>query len=205
MSRKKQAKPARATISAGLLVDLGRQVRQLRRERQMTLDALARTSGVSRAMISRIERGESSPSATILGRLAEGFQIGISALVGGAKAKTAHLYRPHEQPVFRDPRTGFERRSLSPILPSRGGVDVVMNVLAPGGTSGTFPAHSRGVTEVLVLLRGKLKVTLNDDVYLMEPGDSLFFHADVTHRFDNMAEIATEFFIAIDGTALRAR
>lgn len=171
----------------------------------MTLDALARASGVSRAMISRIERGESSPSATILGRLAEGFGIGISALVGGAAAKTAQLYRPHDQPVFRDPRTGFERRSLSPIFPARGGVDVVMNTLAPGGTSGTFPAHSRGVAEVLVLLRGKLKVTLNDDVYLMAPGDSLFFHADVTHRFDNMAEIETEFLITIDGTALRAR
>lgn len=189
----------------GTNVDIGGQVRKLRRARRMTLDELADESGVSRAMISKIERGQSSPSFTVLGKLAEGFQVGISTLIGGMEQRNgARLYKPHEQPVFRDPKTGFERRSLSPIFPARGGVDVVLNVLQPGGTSGTFPAHDRGVKEILVVLRGKLRVTLGDDAYVMEQGDSLFFHADVTHRFDNIAEIVTEFMITIDGTALRS-
>lgn len=188
----------------GIVANIGEQVKKLRHTQQMTLDELAEKSGVSRAMISKIERGQSSPSATVLGKLAEGLQVGISTLVGGNVVRSSsRLYRPHEQPVFRDPQTGFERRSLSPIFPARGGVDVVMNVLQPGGSSGTFPAHDPGVTEVLVVLRGKLKVTLDDEAHIMEQGDSLFFHADVTHRFDNVAEIVTEFMITIDGTALR--
>ncbi len=192
------------TKSKDKLADIGRQVKIIRRAKKLTLEELAVKSGVSRAMISKIERGESSPSAIVLGKLAEGFQIGISALVGGTETQSsARLYRPQEQPVFRDAETGFERRSLSPIFPMRGGVDVVGNVIQPGGTSGTFPAHDSGVTEVLVVLRGKLKVTLGEDEYIMEQGDSLFFHADVSHRFDNIAEIATEFMITIDGTALR--
>lgn len=189
----------------GQVTNIGAQVKQLRRSSGLTLDQMATQSGVSRAMISKIERAEANPSAIILGKLAEGLKVSISALVGGTNPQSkARLYRPHEQPVFRDPNTGFERRSLSPIFPSQGGVDVVANTLLPGGTSGTFPAHDRGVTEVLVVTRGKLRVTLDEIEYVLEQGDSLFFHGNVPHRFDNLAEIATEFMITIDGTALRA-
>jgi len=204
IARRETEAEVSSSMSIGVMADLSSQLKRLRRSKGMTLDELSKKSDVSRAMISKIERGESSPSAVLLGKLAEGLQVGISTLVGGEPAAKAQLYRPHEQPVFRDPKSGLERRSLSPVFPTQGGVDVVMNVLAPQGTSGMFPAHNRGVTEILVLLRGKLKVTLNGDVYVMEPGDSLFFHANVEHCFDNISEVVAEFIITIDGTANRA-
>ena len=88
-------------------------------------------------MLSKIERGRASPTATVLGRLAEGLKVSISQLVGGPAASArcrAVLMRAKDQPVFRVATSGFERRSLSPVGGSRA-VDLVVNILPPSQSS----------------------------------------------------------------------
>jgi transcriptional regulator with XRE-family HTH domain len=170
----------------GTLAD---RMKDLREARRWTLREAAEKTGVSKSMLSKIERGTTSPTATILGRLAEGFGMSISQFVGGELRRGDVVLFPREdQPVFRVPTTGFERRSLSPVTHHGGAVDFCVNVLPPGQSSGTFPAHHAGVEEVLVVASGLLRLHLGDAMYELRAGDAVFYRAHVSHRFDNPSE-----------------
>lgn len=181
-------------------LQLGAKLRSLRFDNQWTIQQLATKSAVSRAMISKIERGESSPTTVVLGKLAEALGASISLLIGGRKARSARLLRPHDQPVYRDPKSGFERRSLSPVS-RRNGVDVVLVALPAGGSAGPFPSHRGGVEEHLYVIRGRLIATLGGKRFKLEAGDALFFPGAVAHRFDNPGEVQTDYLLVIDNTA----
>lgn len=191
-------------FSAGVKAEglqLGAKLRRLRAGKRWTIQQLATKSAVSRSMISKIERGEANPTTVVLGKLAEGLGVSISQLIGGRKARGARLLRPHDQPVYFESKSGFERRSLSPVS-RRGGVDVVLNALPAGESTGPFPSHRDGVEEHLYVIRGRLIVTLGRKRFRLEAGDALFFPASVIHRFHNPGEIPTDYLIVIDNTAL---
>src|ERR1700754_4898202 len=82
--------------------------------RGWSLPDLAERSGVSKAMISKIERGEASPTATLLGRLSGAFGQQLSTLLTLAEQSSDRLLRAEDQPVWTDPETGYVRRRLSP-------------------------------------------------------------------------------------------
>src|SRR3954452_7257559 len=93
-------------------------VRELRAARGLSLDALAGRCGVSRSMISLIERGESSPTAAVLEKLAAGLGVTLPSLfdapAGAARASSGPLARREDQPQWRDPASGYVRRNVSP-------------------------------------------------------------------------------------------
>jgi transcriptional regulator with XRE-family HTH domain len=176
---------------------LGAWVRELRRERRMTLDALAERSGVSRAMISKVERGEKNPTLVVAAKLAEGFGITLSQLVGMEERREVVVVPKERRMVMRDPETGFERQLLSPTFGKRG-VEFIRNVVPEGSTSGDFPPHKRGVQEYVVVEKGRLRATLGGEEVVLEEGDALYFEADVTHRFDNAGEGECSYYLVID-------
>jgi transcriptional regulator with XRE-family HTH domain len=179
--------------------DLAARLKHLRADSGLTLREAERLTGVSRAMLSKIERGVASPTATILGRVAEGYGLSISALVGGPphpgsiEAADAVVIRRVDQPTFRTD-AGFERRSLA----SHHGVDLASNVLPPGATSGTFPAHPPGTRELLTVARGRLDLHLADRKHELAEGDAISFRGDRDHRFDNPSPAEeTTFYLAV--------
>jgi transcriptional regulator with XRE-family HTH domain len=176
---------------------LGERVRALRRERGLTLDSLAGRSGVSRAMISKLERGEKNPTLVVAAKLAEGLGVSLSQLVGVEERRGAVVVRRERRMVMRDPETGFERQLLSPSFGGRG-VEFIRNVVPGGSSSGEFPPHRRGVTEYVVVERGRLRALLGGEEHLLEEGDALYFEADVTHRFDNAGEGECSYYLVID-------
>ena len=181
---------------------LGDALKRRRQEQKLTLDQLAAKSGVSRAAISKIERGDSGASTPVLGKLAEALDLSISQLVGGPRSEPV-LHIPHDrQPSFLEEKTGFERRSLSPLYLGRG-IDFVLNRLPPGTKTGPFPSHRQGVEEHLYVAKGKLKVTLNGESHILKQGDFLFYRGDMSHSFENIANTPCEYFIVIDSTRLR--
>jgi len=168
---------------------LGNRIKELREARQWSLRETTDRTGVSKSMLSKIERGSASPTATILGRIAEGFGISISQLVGGETPRgDVVIVRHKEQPVFRVPTTGFERRSLSPLAANGGSTDFVVNVLPPLQSSGTFPPHRPGVEETLVVASGRLRLHLGAAQHDLGTGDAIFYRAQVPHRFDNPSD-----------------
>ncbi|MBE7197632.1 MAG: helix-turn-helix transcriptional regulator [Parafilimonas terrae] len=181
---------------------LAEEIRRRRKEQDLSLEALASLSGVSRSMISKIERGEAVPSTAILSRLAEALGVTFSRLMAPTTEVEVLLIPASRQPVLRDEASGFLRRCLSPVLPGRG-IDWVLNTLPPGATTGEFVAHRRGVSEYIFVLKGRLRATIGDRAVVVEEGDSLYFEADAGHAFTNLGTEACQYFLVIDATRLR--
>ncbi len=175
---------------------LGLRVKELRRAKRMTLNGLAEASGVSRAMISKIERGEKNPTLVVTARIAEGLGVTLSQLAGVERHREAVVVPRDRRMVMRDPETGFERQLLSPTF-SRRGVEFIRNVIPEGSTSGEFPPHRKGVEEYLVVEEGKIAAMLDGEEYLLEKGDALYFEADVAHRFDNAGAGEASYYLII--------
>lgn len=186
------------SVSAG---KIGSRVRELRRSKGFTLEVLAERSGVSRAMISKIERGEKNPTLVVAAKIAEGFGITLSQLVGIEERREVIVVPKERRMVMRDPATGFERQLLSPTF-GRKGVEFIRNMVPEGSTSGEFPPHRRGVVEYIVVERGSLKAILAEEEYLLEEGDAIYFEADVPHRFENAGDGECSYFLVIDSAGM---
>jgi len=182
-----------------LVSRLGQRLKALRAQRSLTLEALSRQTGVSKSMLSKIERGQVDPTTNLVSRIAEGLAVTISQLIGGDPLRDGVVIRRADQPLFRDPETGFLRRSLSPLLPSRG-IDFVENSLPPGAQAGPFLPHRPGVEEYLVVSEGCLELRLAERAIRLEAGDSIVFSGDVEHRFRNLSDGLCTYYIVIDGT-----
>jgi transcriptional regulator with XRE-family HTH domain len=176
---------------------LGERVRALRRERGWTLEMLAERSGVSRAMISKLERGEKNPTLVVAAKVAEGLGMNLSRLVGVEEKRKVVVVPRGRRMTMRDPETGFERQLLSPSLGGHG-VEFMRNVVPEGSTSGELPPHRRGVEEYVVVERGRLRAVLGGEEYVLEEGDAAYFEADVAHRFDNAGVGECSYYLVID-------
>ena len=175
---------------------LGAQVKELRQERGLTLEDLAGRSGVSRAMISKVERGEKNPTLVVAAKVAEGLGVTLSELLGVEERREVVVVPRGRRMVVRDPETGFERQLLSPTFGGRG-VEFVRNVVPCGSTSGEFPSHRRGVEEYVVVEQGRLRAVIGGEEYLLEEGDALYFEADVAHRFDSAGDGECSYYLVI--------
>jgi transcriptional regulator with XRE-family HTH domain len=156
---------------------LGDRIKTLRARQELTLDALAKKSGVSRAMISKIERGEVSATAVLLHRLCGGLGIQLSALFADERAPKSVLSRASRQPVWRDPATGYVRRDVAP--PGTASTVEIVDVVFPPGARVAFkrPWSGRGDQHVWVL-DGTLELTVGDTVHVLEAGDCLYMRLD---------------------------
>jgi transcriptional regulator with XRE-family HTH domain len=175
---------------------LGGRVRELRRGRGLTLEELAERSGVSRAMISKVERGEKNPTLVVAAKVAEGLETTLSELLGTEERRKIIVVHRERQMVMRDPETGFERQLLSPSLGGRA-VEFIRNIVPRESTSGEFLPHRRGVEEYVVVEKGRLRAIIGGEEYLLEEGDALYFEADVSHRFDNAGDGECSYYLVI--------
>jgi transcriptional regulator with XRE-family HTH domain len=172
----------------------------LRQGRGLTLDGLAELSGVSRAMISKLERGEKNPTLVVAAKLAEGLGVTLSRLAGMEERREVVVVPRERRMVMRDPETGFERQLLSPNFAGHG-VEFIQSRIPEGSTSGEFPPHRRGVEEHVVVERGTLRAVLGGEEYLLREGDAVYFEADVAHRFDNAGEGECSYYLVISARA----
>ena len=181
------------SVSSGVL---GERMRGLRRRRGLTLEALAKRSGVSRAMISKLERGEKNPTLVVAAKIAEGLGITLSQLVGVEERREVVVVTRERRMVMKDPGTGFVRQLLSPTF-GRRDIEFIRNVVPEGSTSGEFPPHRRGVEEYVAVEKGRVKAVLGVEEYLLDEGDALYFEADVSHRFDNVGVGECSYYLVI--------
>ncbi len=152
--------------------DIARSLLKHRKARNLTLTELAKRSGVSQAMISKVERGASSPSATILSRLASAMNITLSKLFAELESHQNSLVRfADQQQHWIDEQTGITRWSLSPA----GACPELIKVEIPAMGQLTIPAsaneHLSGQT--LWMLSGSLDFRVNDRTHHLQAGDCL--------------------------------
>ena len=197
----KKAAPG-ANDSPSQIEVLAEEVKFHRKQRDLSLEALAELSGVSRSMISKIERGEAVPSTAILSRLAEALGVTFSRLMAPATELEILHIPANRQPVLRDEASGFRRRCISPVLPGRG-IDWVLNTLPARASTGEFVGHRRGVSEYIFVSKGRLSATIGDRTIVLAEGDSLYFEASAGHTFTNLGTESCEYFLVIDSSGLR--
>ncbi|MGQ9365484.1 helix-turn-helix domain-containing protein [Azospirillum sp. ST 5-10] len=186
------------TIDARLAMRLKR----LRTERGLTLEGLAERSGVSRSMISLVERGESSPTAAVLDRLAAGLDVTIAALFADAvSADASPLARRADQPVWRDPGTGYVRRNLSPPgFPSP--LELVEVVLPPAArVAYDTPGRAVPVHQHIYVLEGALAMTVGNDRHVLAAGDCLAMRLDRPIAFHNPGDQPARYLVALASEA----
>lgn len=153
---------------------IGDHVRALRAERGLTLDGLAKLADVSRAMLSRVERGESSPTAQLLAKVCGGLGTSLSALFAAAEAPAAKgpLARRADQPTWRDPESGYVRRNVSP--PGCGSaVELVEVEFPPGGGVSFENRRVAGADQHVWVLDGVLELEVGGEAHRLEAGDCL--------------------------------
>ena len=160
-------------------------IRALRTARGLTLDALAERSGVSRSMISTIERGESSPTAVLLERLAAGLGATLASLFERPDQAAAPVARLADQPVWRDPGSGYVRRNVSP-AGSASPIQIVA-VEFPPGARVTYETGARDapVHQQVWVQQGTIEVTVGDATHCLAAGDCLAFVLDRPTAFYN--------------------
>lgn len=183
------------------ITKVGARIRELRIGRNLTLEALAERSGVSRAMLSKVERGEKNPTLMVTAKVAEGLDVTISQLVGIQEQRDVVVVPKARRIVMKDAETGFERQMLSPAFPARG-VEFIRNVIPQGSTSGEFPPHKRGVEEYIVVERGRMTAVLDGKEYQLEEGDAIYFEADVPHRFENGGQGECSYYLVINSSRI---
>ncbi|MGU3412504.1 helix-turn-helix domain-containing protein [Enterobacteriaceae bacterium C34A] len=171
------------TIEDTLNQRISARIRIERESRGWSLSELAERAGASRAMIHKIERGDSSPTATMLGRLSGAFGISMSTLIARAEMQEGKLLRFENQPVWHDPQTHYLRRHVSPRsdLP----IDLVQVELPPGSDI-PMPASSYALARQLIWLQqGELLFIEGDTRHAMQPGDCLELGPPNDCRFVN--------------------
>ncbi|GAC1582859.1 MAG: XRE family transcriptional regulator [Polyangiales bacterium] len=185
----KRSRPPRAGATLGDDVgaaELGRRVadnlRQRRKVRGMSLDDLAASSGVSRAALSQIETYKSTPTVGLLWKIAVGLGVPFSELIGESRGAVSVLRRSESQ-ILRSVDGKLESRPLSPIGTTPM-VELYELRLAARSQHASEP-HARGTHEVLVVLTGALRLTVDAETHDLAAGDSICFPADRPHTYEN--------------------
>ncbi|MCA0995508.1 helix-turn-helix domain-containing protein [Alloyangia pacifica] len=184
--------PDAATLSppddlSGFAARLARRLAALRGERGLTLDQLAEQSGVSRAALSRFEKGETSPTAEVLGRLCLAYGLSMSRLMAMVEEGfTAHVPAA-DQPVWEDAETGFTRRVVSPGATGLA-AEMLHCTLTPGAEIAYDASPVPGLEHHLHLLSGKLRVEVEGAAHEMAAGDTLRYRLEGASRFTALSK-----------------
>ncbi len=162
---------------------LAERLRLEREGRGWSISDLATRSSVSRAMISKIERGEASPTAVLLGKLSGAFSLTVSTLLARAEGNRNRLRRAADQPEWRDPASGYVRRALSP--PNDGALELTAVELPPGA-SVAYPANAYAFIRQQILVQiGTLYFEEGAGLHRLEAGDCLELGAPADCVFRN--------------------
>lgn len=178
-------------MARGSLPDVGQKIKALRAERKLTLDGLAKASGVSKSMLSQIERGLTNPTLATIWSLTQSLGIDISSLLGEAgngadKAPALEIVKSYQTPEIQSADGKCTLRILGPI-------DLVSHTewydmrLEAGGKLNS-DGHGSGTVEHLTVLEGSLWVKNGGTKRQIEVGDTARYEADVPHVIENKGD-----------------
>ena len=184
---------------------IAERVRGLRAARGLTLEELAERSGVSRSMISLIERGESSPTAVLLERLASGLDVSLASLFDAPGPTPEPLVRRTDQPQWRDPASGYLRRNVSP-----GGFPSPIQIAEIELPPNARVAFDNGARDIRVhqqvwVLQGAIEVRVGEERYQLQGGDCLAFVPDRPTAFHNRTGKLARYAVVVVSQSERTR
>jgi transcriptional regulator with XRE-family HTH domain len=188
---KKKPAAASAVAPADLAADappdlapiVGTNLRRLRKERSLSLEALARASGVSRAMLGQIELGQSAPTINVLWKISRALGVPFSTLISTQATNATAVMPIAKARVLTSHDGAFRSRPLFPSGEPRN-VEFYELKLAARSIE-RASAHPPGTLENLVVAKGAIDILVADDVHHLDTGDAILFEADVPHDYKN--------------------
>jgi transcriptional regulator with XRE-family HTH domain len=178
---------------------IGRRVKELRDASQLSIEALATRSGVSRSNISMIERGQSSPTAVVLDKLATSLGVTVASLFeppAEAAVPASPLARVADQPLWTDPASGYVRRNVSP--PVATPIQLVDVVFPPGQrVAYDTAARDADVHQQVWMIDGSMQVTVGDTAWTLHAGDCLAMRLDRPIVYFNPGRQPARYLVAL--------
>src|SRR4051795_4173353 len=183
----------------------GQRVKALREAMDLSLRDLSERSGVSAPMLSQVERGETSPTLAVAGKIAGGLDLRLSQLLRLDEGGAATITRADApRPSGGDPRAGHRYEVLTAPLPGQR-AELSRHVLGPGGATGTPddpPMHEPGTRETVLVEAGLLVLHCDGAAHELAEGDCVTFDADLAHHFANPGPGEARF-LAVTSAGLR--
>lgn len=163
---------------------LGNRVIELRKKHKLTLDQLASTSGVSRSMLSQIERGQANPTLTVTFRIAQSFGMSIGELVDQpwASSTIEVVHGEDKSNLFRSDKE-CQLRTLSPLHIEKN-IEFYELKIAPNASLASAP-HYEGTKELLTIVSGSARILSGDNSCELSAGDSGHYRGDLSHSIEN--------------------
>src|SRR5262245_6780169 len=179
-------------------------VRGLRADLGLGLDALASKCRVSRSMISLVERGESSPTAVVLEKIAAGLGVPLATLFDDVSAPATPVSQRADRTPWRDPQSGYVRRNISP--PNVPSPIQIVEVVLPAGARVAYETGARDVTvhQQIWVLEGAVEVTLGRVTYRLAEDDCLAMRLDQPTAFRNRTRKPARYTVVIASNRSRA-
>jgi transcriptional regulator with XRE-family HTH domain len=180
---------------------IAQRVHELRGRHGMTLDALASKCGVSRSMISLVERGESSPTAVVLEKIATGLGVPLAALFDAPDPPASPLSRRQDRESWRDPASGYVRCNISP--PGFPSPLQIVEVVLPAGALVAYETGARAVVidQQVWVQEGTLVMTVGRQSHRLDEGDCLAMRVDEPITFHNPGGAPVRYIVVL--TTLR--
>jgi len=185
------------SVSEVIEARMADRLRARRSELGLSLGELAERSGVSKAMIAKVEAGTSSPTAGVLGRLCGGLGITMSALMASVESEDATQLRAGDQPRWRDRASGLERVAVSP-RSAFSDVEVARLTLATGAVVDYPTPPSVAYAQHLVGVSGTVRFTIGRRSFEISPGDCVAARIDRPTRFEVLGDEPAEYLVIVE-------
>ena len=163
---------------------IAHRVREERKRRGWSLDVLAGRAQVSRAMISKIERKASTPTAVLLARLASAMGLTLSALMFEKRTRQNRVTRLKDQVQWREPASGYTRRLVSPAV-HEGDAEIVAVDFPAGARVRFAAAGTLQIEGQVLLLEGRLQLSFGAQTLALGPGDCARVAIHLAHEVHN--------------------
>ncbi len=188
IGRARAGRPAAGALGDALdPIVVGARVKALREAASLSLRDLALRSGVSAPMLSQVERGETSPTLTVAGRIASGLELRLSQLLRLDEDGAVTIVRASERRRGGNARRGHGFEVLTADAPGQR-AELSLHALAAGGSTGAPddpPMHEPGSRETALVQRGRVRLVCDGQRYELSTGDCVTFDADLPHHFEN--------------------
>lgn len=165
--------------------NIGEEIRRIRKEMKISLDTAAHLTGVSKSMLGQIERGESNPSISILWKISNGFKVTLSNFVSGTSEKHSVVHL-HELNPIKEENGDMMLYNVFPFDPISG-FDYFHIVINPHCRHESLP-HANVANEYIVVIEGTLRMTVNEEVFLLEKGSAMSFIGNSKHIYENASD-----------------
>lgn len=164
---------------------IGNRLKDIRNKRNLSLDEVAKLTGVSKAMLGQIERGKSNPTVSMLWKIATGLKVPFSTFIDENQEDLTIVHQNDITPIIEEDNM----MKLYPIFPfdATKGFEIFTIELEPGCNHMSTP-HDEGVEEYIIVTEGEIEMIINDKEFVLHKGNSIRFMANKAHQYKNSSE-----------------